>query len=135
MKVREIITEGLKRDDATKIISRFVKFAQQELELDELPSINLITDYHYSVKHRSFGGYSPNDKSINVMMLNRHIQDLLRTLAHELVHYRQDLNDELNADSGNDGSPQENEANSTAAVIMRKWGKLNPDIFSLPPIS
>jgi hypothetical protein len=135
MKVREIITEGLKRDEATKIISRFIKFAQQELELDELPSINLITDYHYSVKHRSFGGYSPNDKSINVMMLNRHIQDLLRTLAHELVHYRQDLNDELNADSGNDGSPQENEANSTAAVIMRKWGKLNPDIFSLPPIS
>jgi hypothetical protein len=38
-------------------------------------------------------------------------------------------NNELNADSGKDGSPHENEANAQAAVVMRKWGKMHPELF------
>lgn len=134
MKIREIITESISHSNAEKIISEFLKFVKNFLELDELPKINLIKDSDYSIKYRSFGGYSPSEKSINVMMSNRHIQDLLRTLAHEIVHYKQDINNELNNESGNDGSPQENEANATAAVILRKWGKLHPELFGYEPI-
>ena len=134
MKIREIITESISHSNAEKIISEFLKFVKNFLELDELPKINLIKDSDYSIKYRSFGGYSPSEKSINVMMSNRHIQDLLRTLAHETVHYKQDINNELNDESGNDGSPQENEANATAAVILRKWGKLHPELFGYEPI-
>lgn len=134
MKIREIITESISHSNAEKIISEFLKFVKKFLELDELPKINLIKDSDYSIKYRSFGGYSPSEKSINVMMSNRHIQDLLRTLAHEIVHYKQDINNELNNESGNDGSPQENEANATAAVILRKWGKLHPELFGYEPI-
>ena len=129
MRVHEILTEGLQRDDAIKIINSFVKFAANELELSELPTINLQPNNSYSVEYRSFGGYSPDNKSINLTIQNRHIQDICRTLAHELVHYRQDMNDELNMDSGKDGSPEENEANAQAAVVMRKWGKLHPNLF------
>ena len=129
MKVYEILHEGLQRDRATKIINSFIKFAARELELEELPAINLQPDNSYSVEYRSFGGYSPDNKSINLTIQNRHIQDVCRTLAHELVHYKQDLNGELNIDSGKDGSPQENEANARAAVVMRKWGKLHPNLF------
>jgi hypothetical protein len=47
-----------------------------------------------------------------------------------MVHFKQDLNDELNdAAAGSTGSPQENDANARAAVIMRNWGKLHPDYF------
>jgi len=134
MKIREIITESLSHNDAEKIISEFLIFVKKFLELDELPAINLIKDSDYSIKYSSFGGYSPTDKSINVMISNRHIQDTLRSTAHELVHYKQDINNELTDDSGNDGSQQENEANATAAVIMRKWGKLHPEYFALEPI-
>lgn len=134
MKIREIITESLTRNDAERIIKEFLKFVKEQLELDELPEINLISDTKYSVKNSSFGGYRPSDKSINVMMTNRHIQDLLRTISHELVHYRQDINGELNDDSGNDGSPQENEANAVAAVCMRRWGKLHPELFGYESI-
>jgi hypothetical protein len=55
--------------------------------------------------------------------------DVLRTLAHEMVHHKQDINGELNDRSGEDGSPQENEANAKAAVIMSLWAKMNPELF------
>ena len=32
------------------------------------------------------------------------------------------------------GSPEENEANARAAVTMRKWGKLHPELFGKPPV-
>ena len=66
-------------------------------------------------------------------MANRNLADALRTLAHELVHYKQKQEGRLelnNADkSGADGSSIENEANAVAGVILRKYGKLNPDIY------
>ena len=129
MKVYEILNEGLQRNAAIKLINSFVKFAADALELSDLPEINFQPDNAYSVEYRSFGGYNPNNKSINLTIQNRHIQDICRTLAHELCHYRQDMNDELNVDSGKDGSPQENEANAEAAVVMRQWGKLHPNLF------
>jgi hypothetical protein len=56
--------------------------------------------------------------------------DVCRTLAHELVHYSQDLKKGLeDEDAGSTGSPQENEANAEAAIIMRNWGKKHPDYF------
>lgn len=132
MKVQEILTEGLQYNKATRIIDKFVEFASSELQLDELPNIDLQDGNEISVKHRSFGGYG--DKHITVTLSNRHIMDVCRTLAHELVHYRQDLNNELTPDSGKDGSPHENEANAQAAVIMRKWGKMHPNLFKQPAV-
>ena len=129
MRAKEFLTESTSMDDASKIIGTFLKFAKKQLQLEDLPKIKLITDTNYSIKLHSFGGYNSETKSINIMVSNRHIQDVLRTLAHELVHYRQDLNGQLKPDSGKDGSPEENEANSNAAVIMRKWGRLHPSVF------
>lgn len=127
MKVHEILTEGLSRNNATSIISKFIEFATSELGLQELPDIEMQDGNDRSVEFRSFGGYG--DKHITVTLSNRHIMDVCRTLAHELVHYRQDLNNELTPDSGKDGSDHENEANAQAAVIMRKWGKMHPNLF------
>jgi hypothetical protein len=132
MKVQEILTEGLQYNKATRIIDKFIEFAASELQLDELPDINLQDGNEVSVKHKSFGGYG--NKHITVTLSNRHIMDVCRTLAHELVHYRQDLNNELTPESGNDGSPHENEANAQAAVIMRKWGKMHPNLFKQPAV-
>lgn len=132
MKIYEILSEGLDRDNANLIIKEFIKYAASELGLEELPKINLQSDNKQSVHHSSFGGYMNN--SINITITNRHIMDVCRTLAHELVHFRQDLNNELNADSGKDGSPHENEANAQAAVIMRQWGKMHPELFAQPAV-
>ena len=132
MRAKEFLSENLSHQDASKILNKFIQFAQERLELSELPKINFITGSDNSVKHSSFGGYG--NRQINITISNRHINDTLRTLAHELVHFKQDMNNELDHTSGNDGSPAENEANARAAVIMREWGKRYPKLFGLPAI-
>ena len=64
-----------------------------------------------------------------VVVHNRNMADILRTVAHEMVHHMQNLDDRLTPKSGEDGSPDENEANSLSAVIMRKFGRENPHIY------
>ena len=123
MKVTEILTEGMNKKDTFAILHDFVRFAGKELKLKSLPKFDFVFDSRKSVEHKSFGGYQPGGKHITITVKNRHINDVCRTLAHELVHYSQDLNNELEDEgAGATGSPQENEANARAAVIMRNIG-------------
>ena len=115
-------------DSKARIIDRFMDYATDYLSIDR-PKIKLINQDGYTQQHRSFGAYSPSDKKVMVVVYNRNMADILRTLAHELVHHMQNLDNRLNPKSGEDGSPEENEANSLAAVIMRKFGRENPDIY------
>lgn len=127
MKINQLLTESKKLEK--ELVHKFIAFCKQELQLDSLPKIKLLTDTRYSVTHHSFGGYSPDSKDIQLAISDRHPVDVLRTLAHELTHYKQDLNGELTDTSGETGSPQENEANSMAGIIMRNFGKANPEIY------
>ena len=130
MKIKQILTEGLDKKETYKILLDFIRFAAESLELKSLPKFDFVFDSNESMERRSFGGYAPGDEHITITVKNRHIMDVCRTLAHELVHYAQDLKNELeDEDAGATGSPQENEANAEAAVIMRNWGKQNPDLF------
>jgi hypothetical protein len=130
MKVKEILTEGLNKKDTFDILHDFIRFAAEDLELKTLPKFDFAFDTKRSLQHKSFGGYAPGAEHITITVKNRHIMDVCRTLAHELVHYSQDLKKELEDDeAGATGSPQENEANARAAVIMRNWGKLHPEYF------
>ena len=130
MKVKEILTEGMNKRDTFDILHEFVRFAAEDLELKTLPKFDFRFDNFKSVQHKSFGGYAPGDEHITITVKNRHIMDVCRTLAHELVHYSQDLKKELDDDgAGATGSPQENEANSVAGEIMRMWAKQNPDLM------
>jgi hypothetical protein len=61
--------------------------------------------------------------------VNRNLADILRTLGHELVHHKQNLDGKINAQSGITGSDEENEANAKAGVLLRKFGKINDDIY------
>lgn len=133
MRSSEFLAENLNLNKANLILDKFVEFVASEIDLKELPEINFFTDTARSVKHSSFGGYG--NRSINITVVNRHIMDVLRTLAHELVHFKQDMEGRIiSPDDGKDGSDIENEANAQAAVVMRKWGKMHPGMFKLPPI-
>ena len=67
-----------------------------------------------------------------ISIINRHPIDILRTLAHEFVHYKQSVMGKVM--KSNPGSPSENEANAKAGEIMRKYGKLHPELFDLVSI-
>ena len=49
----------------------------------------------------------------------------------QLTHYKQDLEGKLYAGAGETGTPEENEANSNAGVIMRDFAQANPEYFGL----
>jgi hypothetical protein len=136
MKVRELLTESLQKKDTYSILLDFIRFAAKDLELNSLPKFDFVFDSKESMERRSFGGYAPGEEHITITVKNRHIMDVCRTLAHELVHYSQDLKKELEDEgAGSTGSPQENEANARAAVIMRNWGKLHPEYFEKESIA
>ena len=123
LKVRENTDKNLQN-----IVQDFVGFAARHIGFKDPPRIKLIKDPKLASVRKSFGGYIPGGR-IEINVGNRHIMDVLRTLAHEMVHYQQDMMGKLKPDSGEDGSNEENEANAKAAVIMRLWGKMNPELF------
>ena len=124
---KKFLNEGWE-DSKAKTINRFMDFATDYLST-ERPKIKLINQEGYTQEYKSFGGYLPSEEKIFVVVHNRNMADILRTLAHEMVHHMQNADNRLNPKSGEDGSPEENEANSLAGVLMRKFGRENPDIY------
>ena len=113
------------------ILKRFIVFLKRELTLTiDIPYI-LIDDPDFSKKNRAFGMMN-SDGIVYISIINRHPLDILRTVAHEVVHYKQSI--KRVAMNPNPGSPSENEANAKAGEIMRKYGKLHPELFDLMSI-
>lgn len=103
-------------------IKDFTKFCFQKLDLHKKPRIHLTN----KIETTSLGYFVPENNTIVVVVKNRHQMDIMRTLAHELVHLKQSETRELD---GRTGSYDENEANSMAGVLMRIWGKMHPEYF------
>lgn len=113
------------------ITAHFVKFCQKELNIQELPKITLISDKEFVSRFRSFGEYNPANRSIRVYYLGRNTADVLRSLAHELTHHRQEELGMIGPESGNTGSEIEDEANAMAGILMRQYGKINIKIYDI----
>lgn len=112
------------------IINRFIDFADEKLELNgDLPKISFSQDADEAKEMRSFGKYTPQTNELRVVAANRNLADILRTVAHELVHHKQRKQNKLTPDSSETGSEHENEANALAGVLLREFGQKNPTIF------
>jgi hypothetical protein len=112
-----------------ELVKEFMRHVMKELKLDSLPNIKLSNKSEDAVSRKSWGGYSTGDQSIEIVIAKRHPADIFRTLAHELVHYKQDVTGRLNPGDGKTGSDIENEANSRAAIIMRNFAEAKPNLF------
>ena len=134
MRAKQFIIED--RQDNINFVEMFKDFlplAMEVLEIDQLPKM------HFAPKlstgdQPSFGMYAPDDNFLAVALANRHPVDILRTVAHELVHYKQNMNGELNDESGATGSPEENQAHEIAGVIMRNFNKKYPKYLASKPL-
>lgn len=116
--------------DLPDLLEKFLPFAMKELNLSKLPKIKLekqVMDF----EQPTFGRFINDANVIQLGLKNRHPLDILRTLAHELVHFKQNLENRLDAHSGDTGSPEENEAHIRAGIIMRNFNKRYPHYFSL----
>ncbi len=124
-KKNESLTEAVIHPSTMDALQDFLPFVMQLLKLEKLPKISV----HKTIEtgdQPSFGGYNPGDGTIQLALKDRHPADVLRTLAHELVHFKQDLEGKLNVYSGITGSSEENEANTKAGIIMRHFNKKFP---------
>lgn len=124
------LKESVEHDEIMPGLESFVSFAADHLGLPDRPSIRR------SDVPNTFGSYNPSTKEITITTKNRHPMDVFRTLAHELCHHKQNLEGRIKdvAKEGSDGSDIENEANSQAGIIMRKYAKKNPNHFQLKPL-
>lgn len=109
------------------ITNEFVKFVATELQLETLPSKIKFVGSNYSKENMTFGTYNVQTDEIVIVKGNRHIADVLRTLAHEMVHHKQ--RQEGKEMNGEDGSPLENEANAKAGELMRKFRYVRPELY------
>lgn len=113
-------------DQAVRDILPFVK---QHTGLKSPPRITLTPSID-SGDQPTFGMYNQDNNRLVVATQGRHIIDVLRTLAHELVHHSQREQNRIKPGDGETGSDIENEANAIAGVIMREFGKAHPTYFN-----
>lgn len=123
---------GSIKESCDNPMDSFIQFASDYLGIKSIPQVSIIDQEPES---RSFGGYNPGTRKILVVTKGRHPMDVYRTVAHELVHHKQNEDKKLCANSGDTGSDIENEANALAGVIMRNWAKENPGDFHSSGIS
>lgn len=110
-------------------IQKFIKHCCDLLEVNNMPGIETISDPSFPKQNFTFGHYNPETYELCVYTGNRNLADIFRTLAHELVHHKQNELGMLQAGAGDTGSDIENEANASAAMIMRDYGRKNPQIY------
>ena len=125
------VAEGINREHFENIVHIFLPFAKKELNIKELPKIHFVDDSKFAKRIAAFGQIKDNRIVIDIQ--DRHTMDILRTVAHELTHYRQHRTGVHGG--GAAGSPTENEANRLAGTIIRKFGEKHSGLFGTSAVT
>lgn len=111
-------------------IEDFIDFTKVDLDLDDNFTVDITND---TDEVETLASYDINNNEVTVLGKDRSLPDIIRSVAHELVHHKQNERGELTGrqEEGEDGSPWEDEANAKAGEIVRKFGSENPEIYDL----
>ena len=129
----QFINEEMSRKDFSAHLDSFIDFCCDKLSISNKPSLKFKEPTDQG-EQPSFAAYAPGAREVHVMSKNRHPMDIFRSVAHELVHHKQNEDGRIGKDiakEGATGSDIENEANSRAGELMRWYGKANPAAFSM----
>ena len=133
MEDKDTKPNGEKRERFVEMFRRFLPLAMHYLELDSLPKMMFEKSINDD-EQPTFGRFENQSNTLYVALANRHPNDILRTVAHELQHYKQNTEHRLDSTSGRTGSPIENEAHAMAGIVMRHFNKQYPEYLSDRPI-
>jgi|694.fasta_scaffold47230_5 hypothetical protein len=123
------ITDLKPNDDFRQQINDFTRWAIKRLGIESKPRIRISSDKASVEQHRTFGSTKPSGE-IWVYSGNRNTADVMRTLCHELVHYRQFETGSAQSEMDQDHHLRiEDEANALAGRLMREYGKMHVDIY------
>lgn len=126
--IKQLVRENIDRMTNRTLMEKFIEFVNNYLDIKNPCTIRLTTKRDDIV---TSAYYDIVNKVVCVYIKDRAIMDIMRSIAHELVHHHQNERGDLkgHADEGADGSIIENEANAKAGEIIRVFGKQNPEIY------
>ena len=116
-------------DDKKEKLNSFVKFVKEQLELRDVPTIS-IQNHKNGLKTTANYDYTKENKVVKVCMKNRALVDVMRSIAHELVHHKQWEDGRLNGPKPPDiGGEIEDEANAKAGQFIKMFAKQDESIY------
>ena len=126
-RARAVFRESTNRNITNKFVKKFLPWVAKELKIKQLPDIKLLDQ----PMNNSFGTYDSAENCLYLVTAGRHPVDVLRTLAHELTHHKQNMAGVLDPHSGETGTEEENEANANAGIVMRNFNNQHPEYLGL----
>jgi phosphopantetheine adenylyltransferase len=117
------------------VVSLTEYMVKNGLSIDDAPEVHFVDDPNNA--EELFGRtafYDPNEKSITLYVTGRHPKDILRSFAHEMIHYCQDCENRLHQTYTTDVNEDdrlmelEREAYERGNMYFRSWeNSLNED--------
>jgi hypothetical protein len=122
------ITMGALNDDKKEKLKEFVKFVKNELDLKSVPTIS-IQNGRGELKTTANYDYTKENKIIKVNSKNRALVDVMRSVAHELVHHKQYEQGRLKVKPPDIGGEIEDEANAKAGQFIKMFAQKDSSIY------
>ena len=116
-------------DQQKEKLTEFVKFVKGELKLKSTPKV-VVQNGRKDLKTTANYDYTKSEKIIKVNAKNRMLVDVMRSVAHELVHHKQYEEGRLNGPKPPDiGGEIEDEANAKAGQFIKMFAQKDPTIY------
>jgi len=122
----ESIYEGT---EVSNEVEKFKDWAVQKLKIKNPPKIELSYDTEEAQQGHHTGRHVEGSDSVWVYAANRNLVDILRTVFHELVHWRQTELGMIEQGDSYPGSAIEAMADMLAGKYIKIYGKKNRQIF------
>lgn len=116
-------------DQKKEKIKNFVKFVKENLALKKCPTIILQNGRKDLVTTANYNYNSKNEQIIKVNVKNRALVDIMRSIAHEMVHHKQFEDDRLKVKPKDIGGEIEDEANAKAGQYIKMFYKIDETIY------
>ena len=119
---------GFLSEKKKNALSDFAKFVKKELQIENIPTIS-IQNGRKELKTTASYDYTKENKIIKINAKNRALVDVMRSLAHELVHHKQWEDGRLKVRPPDIGGEIEDEANAKAGQYIKMYAKKDNSIY------
>jgi hypothetical protein len=119
---------GFLNDDKKQKLNDFIKFVKNELGIKNTPTI-IVQNHRNGLKTTANYDYTKEEKIIKICGKNRALVDIMRSIAHELVHHKQFEDGRLEVRPPDIGGEIEDEANAKAGQYIKMFAKKDETIY------
>lgn len=109
-------------------LKSFILFVKEELGIEKLPKIEVL-NHRNGLKTTASYDYTKQKKIVKICGKNRALVDIMRSIAHELVHHKQFEDGRLEVKPPDIGGEIEDEANAFAGRYIKMFYKVDDTIY------